>query len=975
MSLQTVRSIVRPQSIPNSPSGAPWRRAWVAILGAAIVAAPAGGQTGTITGRVTEALSNQAVANATINALRAGGSGNVTVRSTADGKYTVSNLPAGTYTVTVTARIGLAKKHVDGFVVQAGQTATLDFAMAPIAAQLEQVVTTATSGAEPERIQDSPNPISVVTAAQIEERPSLTVTDHLKAVPGLSISAGGLAQANIVSRGFNNAFSTQMLMLQDYRYAGVPSLRVNVPLLFTGTNEDIDRIEVLQGPAAALYGPNSGNGVLHIITKSPFQSAGTSLTLDGGERSLVRGSLRHAGIIAEDKLAYKFSAEAFTAKDFEYTDPNQPTVYPSTDPRIPPSRRGQAVVNDNDLKRYAGEARLDYKVDENTTLISSAGYSMIGSAREITTTFGAAQAKDWSYLNLQERLHHKNFFAQIFYDKSNSGNSDSLDANGTYYLRTGIPVVDKSSILATQVQQGLQWSRTKFVVGAEYLATRPQTQGTIDGRNENDDNINEYGGYLQTTTTITPKFDFLAAARVDANSRIDGYQFSPRAALIFRPDSNNTFRVTFNRAYGSPTSFSFFLDQYSGQTPAPGMPVQIFGNPPKTGWQFANSCGGAFNGLCMRSPYAPCGAASSLVAASAASAYAGFVTPCAAFGGVSPIQAIIQAQPDSLFGGSQAKAALLGALPLIQGLRPTDASVGTVLADLNSGKPLTTAPQNYAPLGANFANTWELGYKGFLSQRVSLDADAWYQRRPSDPTTQILNPGILFNGIQLGQYLSQNIGATLVGALMAQGLPPAQAQAQAAAIITGLTTAMAKVPVGAAAFNNPLYTQPYLVFSYQNSPGYINVYGFDIAADFLLPQGWSVATTYSNLNKNVYTDAPGATASNPLAANTPKHRATATLRYDNQEHGYGVEVRGRYADAFPVNSGVFNSYGLPIGSAPYPPVPVNAFLDAGFSWVLPVNGAPRWSLNATNLLDNQVASFVGVPKIGRMIMTRIAYTY
>jgi hypothetical protein len=136
------------------------------------------------------------------------------------------------------------------------------------------------------------------------------------------------------------------------------------------------------------------------------------------------------------------------------------------------------VVNDNDLKGYAGR-RLDYKLDENTTLISSAGYSMIGSAREITTTFGAAQAKDWSYLNLQERLHHKNFFAQVFYDKSNSGNSDSLDANGTYYLRTGIPVVDKSSILATQVQQGLQWSRTKFVLGAEYLATRPQTQGTI----------------------------------------------------------------------------------------------------------------------------------------------------------------------------------------------------------------------------------------------------------------------------------------------------------------------------------------------------------------------------------------------------------------------------------------------------------------------------------------------------------------
>jgi iron complex outermembrane receptor protein len=142
----------------------------------------------------------------------------------------------------------------------------------------------------------------------------------------------------------------------------------------------------------------------------------------------------------------------------------------------------------------------------------------------------------------------------------------------------------------------------------------------------------------------------------------------------------------------------------------------------------------------------------------------------------------------------------------------------------------------------------------------------------------------------------------------------------------------------------------------------------------MLDRGWSIAATYSNLNKNVFTDAPGATVNNPLAANTPKHRATATVRYENQVKGYSAEVRGRYADAFPVNSGVFNSYniGTPV---PYPPVPVNALLDAGFSWVLPVAGSPRWSLNATNLLDNKVPTFVGVPAIGRLIMTRVQYQY
>lgn len=938
------------------------RAASFAALAIALGALSARAQTGTISGRVTERVSGEPLSGATVTALRVGGGGAASTKSLTDGAYKLANLAAGMYTVSVTARIGLAPRTVDSVVVRPGETTTLVLAMSPIPRQLEQVVTTATGGAQPERIQDSPNPISVVTATQIAERPSATITDHLKSVPGLSISTGGIAQANIVSRGFNNAFSTQMLMLQDYRYAGVPSLRVNVPLLATGTNEDIDRIEVLQGPAAAIYGPNSGNGVLHVITKSPFQSAGTTLTIDGGERSMARASVRNAGIFAGDKLAYKLSGEYLTATDFKYIDPNEPTVYSSTDTRIPPERRGQPVAHNFDLRRGAGEARLDYHPTENTQLISTAGYSLIGSAREITTTFGAAQVKNWSYLNLQERLHHKDFFAQVFYDKSNSGNSSGSDPNGTYYLRTGIPVVDRSSILAGQVQQGMVYGRTRMVVGGEYLATRPQTEGTIDGRNESRDNINEYGGYLQTTTSLIPKLDFLAAARVDANSRIKGSQLSPRAALIFKADSNNTFRLTFNRAYSSPTSFSFFLDQYSGQTPAPGMPVQILGNPPREGWTFARSCtGGAAGNLCMRSPYIP----GVLAPASAAAAYAGFA---------SQFKAIVQGLPATAKFTEANRQQLLGLLnqigPILNSLRPTDAQVGTVLVDLNTSQPVAGVT-DYAPLSADFANTWEVGYKGFLASRVSFSVDAWFQRRPADPTTQIINPGVLFNPQQLAAFLGNGIAQGLIAA----GQSPAVAAATAQAAAAALTPLMAAIPVGATAFTNSLDDQPYLVFSYQKATGSINVNGFDLATDVLLDRGWSVAATYSNLGKNVFPDAPGATPANPLAANTAKHRATTTVRYENQFRGWSAEVRGRYTDAFPVNSGVFNSYGLPVGSVRYPPVPVNALLDAGFSWVLPVAGAPRWSLNATNLLDNKVPTFVGVPAIGRMIMTRVQYQY
>ena len=931
-----------------------------ASIAALLVSTAAGAQTGTISGTITEKSSGQPVTTATVTATRVGGGGG-TAHSRDNGTFSIANLAAGTYSVSVLA-MGLAPNRTDNVVVRAGQTTTLEIVFAPAVRTLEQMVTTAAGVTAPERIQDSQSQISIVTTKDIAQTPSASITDVLKAVPGLSISTGGIAQANIVSRGFNNAFSTQMLMLQDYRYAGVPSLRVNVPLLFTGTNEDIDHIEVLQGPAAALYGPNSGNGVLHVITKSPFNSVGTTLTLDGGERSMLRGSLRHAGVIVDNKLGYKLSGEYLTAKDWEYIDPNEPTVYPANDTRIPVERRGKPVTHDFDLTKYSGEARVDFRPSENTQLISTAGLSGIGNAREITTTFGAAEAKNWTYLNLQERLQHKQFFAQVFYDKSNSGNDNAQDPNGTYYLRTGIPVVDQSSILGTQAQQAVTWGRTKFIAGGEYLATRPQTEGTINGRNEPNDAINEYGGYLQTTTALTKQIDFLAAARVDANSRIDGYQFSPRAAIVIHPDENNSFRLTFNRAYSSPTSFSFFLDQYSGQTPAPGMPVQILGNPPKQGWTFARTCtGGTAGNLCMRSPYIP----NTLAPASAAAAYAGFA---------SQLQPLLQAAPaSSIPGGEATRQALLQLLAspvgaIVRGLRPTDAQVGTVLVDLATKQPVTGV-NDYAPLSADFSNTWEVGYKGFVGKRLGIEMDAWFQKRPADPTAQLINPGVLFNGQQLGAFLAQGITQGLIAA----GQSPQVAQATAAQAAPGLALLMAGIPVGATAFTNSLDDQPYLVFSYQKATGSVNVHGFDVATDLQIDDRWSVAATYSNLNKNVFPDAPGATAVNPLAANTPKHRATATVRYERSAK-FSANVRGRYADAFPVNSGVFNSYnvGTPI---PYPPVPVNAFLDAGFSWELPVARAPRWSVTATNLLDNKVATFVGVPKIGRLLLTRLQYTY
>jgi outer membrane receptor for ferrienterochelin and colicins len=773
-------------------------------------------------------------------------------------------------------------------------------------------------------------------------------------------------QSNIVSRGFNNAFSGGMLMMQDYRFAAVPSLRVNVPGLFTSNDDDIERIEILNGPASALYGPNSANGVLHIITKSPFESQGTTLSIDGGGNAMMQVNARNAGVFGDGKWGYKLSGSYFTATDWKYNDPNEPATYPV----IPGSARsGEPLQRDFEDRKYAGEFRLDYRPNTDFDNIVNAGYSKILSGIDITTAFGAAQVKNWSYSSLQDRMRFKGFFAQVFYNANNSGNANPRDTTGTYYLRTGLPVVDKSTVLVGQVQQAFSLGKASMVAGADYIYTHPVSDSTIFGRNEGSTDIHEEGVYLQSTLPLDAHYDFVTAIRGDQTDRLAGSQFSPRVALVYKPDANNNFRFTFSRAFNSPASFEYMLDQVSNPTVAPGFALRAIGNPSKTGWQFARTCDGTINsGLCMHSPFAPTGPTAS-VASTAANAFPGFM---AAF------PSIAASLPASTFGGAAQQAqflALLGQLnPILSQLRPTDANVGSSLHYGSAATPAVQASSlaDISPLGASFNNTWELGWKGIVNTRLRVAIDLWYEIRGDvgAPIGQI-NPQVYMDPTKLTPYLTNAI----IQGLEAAGQSQAQATATAAAAVPALVPLMAGLPQGTLAFTNTkLAPDQSIIASYTNAQGFIDVRGVDFAADYQLTDTWVVGATYSNLGQNVFTQVGG--PGNPLTSNSPKHRASGTGTYTNGASGWSFTGTVRYADAFPINSGTYSTYDPnPAGGVSYAPVPANTMIDLGAAYRLPIAQNVTWSLYVSDLLDTRVATFAGVPQIGRLVATRVKYNF
>ncbi len=858
-----------------------------AFAGLTFAAASAAAQNGTISGRVTDADGGRAVVGATVQALHATGSSAGGTMTNDEGAYRFSVAP-GTYTISV-RRIGYGEMERRNVVVDAGGTAEVDIALSAVAIVLNPTVVTGSR--TPEKAQDAPSHTEVVTPQIIEERPTLTPVDQIRSVPGVDYASTGVQGGNVVVRGFNNVFSGAMLTISDYRYATVPSLRVNTPYLIATPNEDVGQIEVVLGPGAALYGPNAANGVMHIISKSPFESRGTTVSVGAGNRSLLRGAVRHAGTSGE-RFGYKVSGQILKGEDWEYTDP------------------AETLPRDFDVERWSGEVRFDVRPTPASELVFTGGRAFAGSALEMTG-IGTAQAKDWSYDFGQARFRWNRLFAQAFLNTSNTSD--------TYLLRTGQRVIDKSRVVVGQIQHGLDFGdRQSFIYGIDYSKTEPRTDGTINGRNEGIDDIAELGGYLQSETRLSPMFDLVLALRGDDHSELEDPVFSPRAALVFKPDTGHTVRFTYNRAFNTPTTNNLFLDLIAQQLGPYN--VRTVGVP-QSGLQFRRNCT-AVNGntLCMKSPFTP-----------------------AALGG--PLQYL---PPDvtNFWAVAQGVAAQAG-VNISSVPRPTAAQVPTVMFARNAeNQPFVVQPGDVRDIGRlkpTITSTYEVGYNGLVAERLRFAADVYFEKK-----TDFVGPLIVETPT------THFAGPQLAGYLIANGIAPAQAAVAA--------TAIASTPIGVVTPDNQLTQAPELILTYRNF-GDLDRWGADFAFDVLMTDRVSLNGSYSFVNKNFFPRSEVGGVSD-VALNAPKNKAALGVAYREQPTGFTVDLRGRWIETFPMNSGVF------VGR-----IESYTVMDASAAYRLPFASNTILSVNVQNLFGDKHREFIGAPELGRLILSQLQVTF
>ncbi len=165
----------------------------------------------------------------------------------------------------------------------------------------DQVVTTVAR--RESTIGRSPAAVFVVTNEMIRRSGATSIAEALRLVPGLNVARIDANKWAISSRGFNDRFANKMLVQVDGRTVYTP--------VFSGTYwdvqdvvlEDVDRIEVIRGPGATVWGANAVNGVINVLTKTSANTQGVYAKAGGGTEERGFSTARVGG--TRDDLTWR----------------------------------------------------------------------------------------------------------------------------------------------------------------------------------------------------------------------------------------------------------------------------------------------------------------------------------------------------------------------------------------------------------------------------------------------------------------------------------------------------------------------------------------------------------------------------------------------------------------------------------------------------------------------------------------------
>jgi iron complex outermembrane receptor protein len=411
----------------------------------------------------------------------------------------------------------------------------------------EQVVVTASRVEE--QLVNAPAAVSVINSAKILNSPATNIGDLLRSVPGVNVTQVSARDVNVNTRGATSTLSTSQLALVDGRSIYLDFYGMVMWDFVPSNPREIKRIEVIRGPASAVWGANAMSGVVNVITKSPRElaaEAANSLTIGvGGFQRSAQGVDRDPGSLfyingsharaVNDKVAFKVSAGFFTQDALPRpvgTIPNSfNTPYPD--------------YTNEGTQQPKFDARVDYSLADNATLTFNGGVS--GTEGIIHTGIGPFDIDRGSYLSYFSGKYQKGARRVAFFTNLLTADSTNLLSRGP----TGAFLPLSFNTKTFDVEAGD--SRAIGTHNALTFGGNFRHNAFDVSLAPNGDDRNEGGAYVQDEVFLGPYVRWVVGGRVDKFSSIDDAVLSPRTSVVFKPSANNSIRVSFNKAFRAPS--------------------------------------------------------------------------------------------------------------------------------------------------------------------------------------------------------------------------------------------------------------------------------------------------------------------------------------------------------------------------------------------------------------------------------------
>jgi iron complex outermembrane receptor protein len=421
-----------------------------------------------------------------------------------------------------------------------------------------QVTTVSRKG---ESLSGAAAAIYVITPDEIRRSGVNSLAETLRMVPGLAVGRANSHGWAVGARGYGYVYANKLLALQDGRSIYTP--------LFAGTFweetdtvlEDIDRIEVIRGPGAALWGANAVNGVINIITKSAKDTQGVLLTGGGGVEEKGFGTVRYGG---------KLSTNAYYRVYTKFSDRDQFT-------RTDGEGAGDAWWISQSGFRMDWEAseintvtlQGDYYYSELDTVIRRPSFSPPGMFKDaiLEIAHGGNVLGRWTHLFSAD----SNLAVQMYYDHTDRDFGlgreirDTVDVDAQHHFHVG----ERQEIVWGG---GYRYSVDVIHDNPEFKMRDPHA------------GLQLASAFLQDEIALVPdRLRVTLGTKLEHNS-FTGFEVQPNGRVAWTPNVRHTLWSSVSRAVRTPSrserDLTLYLDLPSSVPPLP-LPavIPLSGNP------------------------------------------------------------------------------------------------------------------------------------------------------------------------------------------------------------------------------------------------------------------------------------------------------------------------------------------------------------------------------------------------------------